>query len=201
MKMFVAGLALAVIAFFAWNSIPGFRYAAPHHLVSAADRWAVPVNPRIATLPCQDDAHPNESWIAHSDGLCHADDRPGAKPLPQQRSMPVTNGALTVAAHSYSFYPFKVPDGVSTVGVSGKFTASGGSGNDIIAYILDDDGFVNFKNGHEARMYYNSGKVTQASIGISLPNTATTYYLIFDNQYSIITPKAVTSNVAVNYMQ
>ena len=74
-------------------------------------------------------------------------------------------------------------------------------GNDIIVYILNDDGFTNFKNGHPATTFYNSGKVTTASIGAALPNTTTSYYLVMDNRFSLLTPKAVQLNATLNYMQ
>jgi hypothetical protein len=208
MKMFLIGLAVAAVAFIAWNFIPGFRYAAPHHLLSAVDKWTVPVNPRFALLPCQDDVHAVTSWRIHSDGLCHAEDASGlagpqlyAPPQPQPHNVPVTNGALTIGASAFSWYPFTIPPGATSANIAGRFTATGGTGNDIIVYILDEDGFVNFKNGHPVNTYYNSGKVTQASIAAVLPNTPGTYYLLFDNRYSILTPKAVTVNATLNYMQ
>jgi len=120
---------------------------------------------------------------------------------PQPHSMPITNGALTVNALAYSWYQFTVPQGANGVNVNGHFTASGGIGNDIIVYVLDEDGFANFKNGHPARTYYNSQKVTQASIEAGLPNVPATYYLVFDNRFSLLTPKAVQVNATLNYMQ
>jgi len=66
---------------------------------------------------------------------------------------------------------------------------------------MNDDGFVNFKNSHPAQTYFNSGKVTQSSIEATLPATPATYYLIFDNRFSLITSKAVQVNATLNYMQ
>src|SRR6266568_8500400 len=78
----------------------------------------------------------------------------------------------------------------TNVSVIGHFTASGGTGNDIRCFVVDEDGFANIKNGHPARTYYNSDQVTQAQIQGVLPNRPGTYYLVFDNRYSVITPKA-----------
>jgi hypothetical protein len=66
---------------------------------------------------------------------------------------------------------------------------------------LDEDGFTNFKNGHPANTFYNSGQVTTAAINVALPNTATSYYLMMDNHFSLLTPKAVQLNATLNYMQ
>lgn len=124
-----------------------------------------------------------------------------APPQPQPHSVPLTNGALTVNANSYAWYSFTVPPNASTVAVNGHFTATGGSGNDIVAFIVDEDGFANLKNGHEARVYYNSQKVTQAAIAAVLPNSPATYYLVFDNRFSLLTPKAVQVNATLTYLQ
>jgi hypothetical protein len=216
-RTFLIGLAVAGIAFLVWSDVPGLRYAAPHHNLSPVDVWAVPLNPRESILPCQDDLHPNANWRARPDGLCHAEDARGIPtsvprpelsaqpPQPQLHYIPITNtitnGAVTVNATSYSWYQFIVPQGITGVSVNGHFAASGGTGNDIIVYVLDEDGFANFKNGHPANTYYNSGKITQGAIGATLPNTSGTYYLVFDNRYSLITPKAVQVNAVLTYTQ
>jgi hypothetical protein len=121
-------------------------------------------------------------------------------PRPQPRFINLTNGAATVNAGSYLWYTFVVPPGANSVAVNGHFSATGGAGNDVECYILDEDGFANFKNGHPTGTYYSSGKVTQAKIGTT--NLAPgTYYLVFDNRFSLITPKAVQTQATVTYMQ
>jgi hypothetical protein len=128
-------------------------------------------------------------------------DFPPQPPPPQPHSLPIGAGALTVNASAYSWYQVFVPPGVTAVSITGHFTATGGTGNDIIVYVLDEDGFVNFKNGHPASTFYNSGKVTTASIGAVLPNAPTSYYLMLDNRFSLLTPKAVQMSATLNYMQ
>jgi hypothetical protein len=120
--------------------------------------------------------------------------------FPTSHVLPITNGALTIRAESYSWYTFVVPTGATTVSVVGHFSAAGGAGNDIECYILDDDGFANLKNGHPAHTYFNSGKVTQSKIGaiLTLPGT---YHLVLDNRFSLLTPKAVQVNAVLSYMQ
>jgi hypothetical protein len=121
-------------------------------------------------------------------------------PPPQPHSVNLTNGAATVNAASYTWYKFVVPENVGQIAVTGHFTATGGTGNDIDCYILDDDGFVNVKNGHPSRTYYNSGKVTQAKIEVAnLPPG--TYYIVLDNRFSLFTPKAVQIEATLTYVQ
>lgn len=112
----------------------------------------------------------------------------------------LTNGAATVNATGYLWYTFTIPPGAGSVAINGHFTASGGTGNDIECYILDEDGFANLKNGHPANTYYNSGKVTQAKIvAANLP--AGKYYLVLDNRFSLLTPKAVQIQATLSYLQ
>lgn len=120
--------------------------------------------------------------------------------IPTSHVLQITNGTVTVRAASYTWYTFVVPTGATTVAVIGHFSATGGSGNDIECYILDEDGFANLKNGHSATTYFKSGKVTQAKVGaaLTLPGT---YHLVLDNRFSLLTPKAVEINAVVSYMQ
>lgn len=122
-------------------------------------------------------------------------------PLPQPHFVTIVNSAATVNASSFAWYTFVVPANANTVAVNGHLTATGGSGNDIECYILDEDGFVNFENGHPARTYFNSGKVTQSKIGAVLPPTPGTYYMVLDNRFSLITPKAVQIDAILSYIQ
>jgi hypothetical protein len=119
---------------------------------------------------------------------------------PTTYSVPLTNGAATVNASGYTWYKFDVPEHASNVVLDGHFTASGGTGNDIVCYILDEDGFTNFKNGHPVKTYYNSDKVTSAKI--QLANlSAGTYYIMLDNRFSAFTPKAVQIQATLAYIQ
>ena len=118
--------------------------------------------------------------------------------LPQPRTQTIIDGALTVAAMGFTYYTFTVPADATSVSVDGHFTATGGTGNDIEVYVLNDDDFVNFKNGHSAPTLYNSGKVTQDSISATIPATGT-YYLVFNNNFSLLTPKAVQATATLHY--
>ncbi len=81
--------------------------------------------------------------------------------------------------------------------VTGKFFAQGGSGNDVKVYILNEDGYINFKNGHTVPTFYNSGQVTVGTVNVALGKGV--YYLVFDNGYSLITNKAITANIELKY--
>ena len=123
-----------------------------------------------------------------------------AAPQPQPHSVSVVNNAFTVDAGLYASYRFEVPANAKSVVFNGHFTATGGS-KDIRVFLLNEDEFVNMQNGHDARMLYDSGKVTQATIAVPLPETPMTYHLVFDNRFSLLTPKAVQVHATLDYLQ
>jgi len=110
----------------------------------------------------------------------------------------LVNGLLTINGGGYQWYQFTVPSGASDIQVSGSFTASGGSGNDIRIYILDSTSFVNWKNGHSVGTYYNSGQMTTGTISATLPS-GETYYLVYDNTFSLFSQKNVNTWATLNY--
>lgn len=133
-------------------------------------------------------------WKPRADDWCYFADEP------QLHFVPIASGALAIAAGNYSWYTFTVPPGARAVTVTGRFTATGGSGNDIMAYVLDQDSFTNFQNRHPVGTLYNSGKITTGQI-LAGPLGAGVYYLVFDNRYSAMTPKAVQVAAQLNYSQ
>jgi predicted nucleic acid-binding Zn ribbon protein len=120
--------------------------------------------------------------------------------IAQRRTVQLGSTTFAVKNLGYVYTQFAVPPGATNVSVTGRFTASGGLGNDIEAYILTSDGFVNFQNGHQATTYYQSGRVTQGSINANLPAGAT-YYLVFNNNFSLLSAKAVQASVTLNYTE
>ncbi len=112
-----------------------------------------------------------------------------------QGSSALTAQAFTVEASQYRYFPFRVPSETRSLQVAGRFRAQGGSGNDIQVLLLDEDGFENYKNGHGTGTYYNSGRVTVGRVNVRLAPGQ--YYLVFNNSYSLVTNKAVTSDIAL----
>jgi hypothetical protein len=104
----------------------------------------------------------------------------------------LTPESFPVPAGQIQYYTFTL---TGTGRVVGKFEATGGSGNDIAVVITDTDNFENWKNGHQARVNYQSGKITVGNINTNLgPGT---YYLAFSNAFSALTAKTVTSNIVL----
>ena len=100
------------------------------------------------------------------------------------------NLAITLNPGKFWFRPIFMPEGGT---FSGRFRAKGGSGNDVEVYILDSDGFENFRNRNSAQTYYNSGRKTVESFNVMLP--AGNYYLVISNTFSIISTKTVSLTI------
>lgn len=109
----------------------------------------------------------------------------------------IVNAVITIRAGSYVAYPVSVTSEMENARLIGTFTASGGSGNDIKVYVMDETNYINWKNGHEAYCYYNSGKVTTGSFTVYLSSGK--YYVIYDNTFSIISDKEVSTRVDLEY--
>ena len=98
--------------------------------------------------------------------------------------------AFTVPARAASWAVITVPFGGNRH-LQGTFTARGGSGNDIEVLIGDE----NVANGHQGMVWYDSGKVTTGKIDLVL--APGTYYLIFNNRFSFLTPKTLYSDIQI----
>ena len=71
--------------------------------------------------------------------------------------------------------------------------------DDIEVFVMTQDDYVNWQNGHTVNTLYNSGKVTQETLNVTLPTDAGTYCLVFSNKSSWLTPRAVQANVNLTY--
>lgn len=116
------------------------------------------------------------------------------------KSLNLVNGVITVNAGSYYNVPFTVNSSMSGPTVSGSFTASGGSGNDIIVLILDDIAYTNWVNGHQVTALYSSGQLTTDTFNVSM-TTSGTYHLVYSNRFSVISTKNVSTTVDLKWSE
>lgn len=120
------------------------------------------------------------------------------EPVPVPQFVPIVQGNVIVPPRQIQYFKFTVPQVAQDAKVAGTFHAFGGSGNDIEAAIMTPFEFENWRNGHQARVYYDSGQVTNGQIeadGIP-PGT---YILAFSNRTSVLSRKEVTAQVTLNY--
>jgi len=129
-----------------------------------------------------------------------------AQNAPPAEMQQIGEAAFTVPANSFKEYPVNVPAGLKEVRVVGHFRAAGGAHNDIVVCVMSDDQFVNWRNdpirNNPIKEYfkgalYDSHKVTQGTIKLALPTDPGTYHVVFYNGYSMLTPKAIEANLAL----
>lgn len=76
--------------------------------------------------------------------------------------------------------------------ITGRWRAEGGSKNDIHVIFIDNEELENFQNGNRVPTYYNR-TATTGTIDLNLK--AGEYCLIFDNGMSVVSNKAITSDI------
>ena len=118
--------------------------------------------------------------------------------IPIQHTLVIVNSMVRVEPGQYGYYTFTVPSDASNAMVSGTFAAGGGSGNDIKVAILDEQNFINYRNGHQVNAYYSSDQKTIGNISAKVPS-GQTLYLVYDNTFSTVSSKEITTNVSVTY--
>jgi hypothetical protein len=104
-----------------------------------------------------------------------------------------------VKAGSYVTNTFTVQPGMVNFHVVGHFNASGGTGNDIQAVLVDEDEFQNWINGHQAKAFYSTQQITNGKLDVG-PLAAGRYVRAFSNKFSAFTDKYVFAEVEAQWM-
>jgi hypothetical protein len=113
--------------------------------------------------------------------------------------IPLSNHGLTINQLGYSYFKIEVPAQASSVVLQGKFTASGGAGSTIEAFVFSESGYENWQKQQYVDPFYSSGRVSMDTIEANLPSGAGTYYLVFNNKFSAIAPKTIHMDAKVTY--
>lgn len=61
---------------------------------------------------------------------------------------------------------------------------------DVVCLIFDEEGFINWQNNHESKVFYESGKVAVGSFNLNLP-PGEKCFLVFSNKHSILASSTV----------
>jgi len=127
----------------------------------------------------------------------------------------VLDSQFTVAAHSFRYYKFSLPEGSVNVAVVGEFSSAADASaarvkdkgkpsdqqtdNDIQVTVLSEPAFTIWQNGYGASPLYDSGKVAHGTVQADIPAGAGIYYLVFNNRPSVKTSKTIRSTVLLRY--
>jgi hypothetical protein len=127
-----------------------------------------------------------------------------AKPSPvlKTRYVPVdqkiASGQIIVKARGAVQYQVIITPDMTEPTVTGAFNATGGGGNDILGVIADDANYVNWINGHQAQVFWNTqGRETTGTFEVRL--APGTYHLAFSNKFSAFTDKQVFLEADLKY--
>lgn len=118
---------------------------------------------------------------------------PTATPVPTPVTIGVINDIRPVSAHDFVHIDINVTfSETEAVTLTGVFTTTGGSGNDIEALLLTERDFINWSNDHEDVItpVYQSGRLTTSRFDAPVPVPGT-YFLVFDNTFSLFASKVV----------
>jgi hypothetical protein len=118
--------------------------------------------------------------------------------IPSNHTISLVQGSIIAKAGYYRSYEFSTIPNASNNRLSGRFQASGGTGDDIRVLIMTKDDYTNFVNGHSARSYYDSGQKTVSNIDVTLPSGSQKYVLVFDNTFSFVADKEVNANIKLS---
>jgi len=118
-------------------------------------------------------------------------------------SLSLLNAGITVYAGEIYDVPIHLHDIMHNITLSGSFTASGGSGNDIKVFVLSQADFTNWQNGGSYSALYSSGQITTATFNVSLPTPSVgqtiDYHVVYSNTFSWISTKQVNTTVNLNW--
>lgn len=120
-------------------------------------------------------------------------------PIREPQVMSLVDTAFTLNAAQTIDWNFNVPANATNVRVEGSFAASGDAASDVEVYVLNDDDFVSWRNGQSVNALYKSGRRPRGILHAVLPVGAGTYHLVFNNKFSLSTPKAITANIRLRY--
>lgn len=140
--------------------------------------------------------HEHSSVIEESESVAQTESSapprksPGTASVTSLQPRKIVTGSFTVPAAKFSEAKFTL---TKESRLTGQFQASGGAGNDIQAFILDEAAYANWRKGGQVEAWYNSGTQTTGDIDVSL--MAGAYYIIFSNVFSVITPKTITASI------
>lgn len=112
----------------------------------------------------------------------------------------ISEESILVKAGNVSAIDFYVPIYAKKPQLVGVFKASGGSGNDIICYLMRKVDYSNWVNGHNADIIWSSGKLTMKDMIIDL-SPGEYYTIVYDNRFSLFSDKLVIQKLRLIYQK
>jgi len=127
----------------------------------------------------------------------------GTNPITALTRQPVIqrflNGQMVVSPGQYRYWTVTITPEMTDAQLIGHFHTEGGAGNDIQAVVADQSEFENWKNGHQAKVYYSTDRVTNGQFTVHVgPGT---YVIALSNTFSALSQKIVTGEIELRYLK
>ena len=110
----------------------------------------------------------------------------------------IGTGQIVVNAGKVFYYRIPIKD-MRDIHITGHFLALGGFGNDIDVVLAEEKEFGKWMDRQPAKVYYQSGKTTSGDIDVKLSPLDATYYLSFDNRFSVLSAKTINADISLFY--
>ncbi len=118
-----------------------------------------------------------------------------------ERKNTIVSGVVAIPADQVVYYKLDIKPEFTNTNAKGHFTAAGGSGNDIDAFIADETDTINWKNGHKYQVFWQTdGLQTMGSFDLNL-KAGVVYYLVLSNKASVVSDKQVTIDATLTFRE
>lgn len=111
----------------------------------------------------------------------------------------IVDATIVVPPSQYVYYTVTSTPDSNNCKIQGSFSAKGGN-DDIKVYIVDQNGFNNLKSGNQFSVYFSTPQQVSGNFGANVP-CGQPIYLVYDNSFSIITSKTVTTKADFEYVR
>ena len=111
----------------------------------------------------------------------------------------IVDATIVVPPMQYVIFPIDPHSSYNSCKIQGTFSAGGGS-DDIRVYVVDQQGFNAFRNDNQFNAYFSTPQQIGGDIAATVPCDRI-LYLVYDNSFSLITGKTVTTKVDFEFEQ
>jgi hypothetical protein len=111
-------------------------------------------------------------------------------PLPPQVTDLKDEDAMEVRPSGWTTWTWETEAPRTSCRVTGHLQVLAGGAKDVNVFVATEDDFLNWKNDHDARVYYQSGKKTAVTLDVPVSG-AGKYVLVVSNAFSLLTSKTV----------
>jgi hypothetical protein len=101
----------------------------------------------------------------------------------------IVSGSVVASADKVLYYRIPITEHMRDVRITGHFLALGGQNNDIEVFLTDEGDFGKWMDRQPSKAFYQSGRTTSGDINVTLPPHNATYYLAFNNKFSLFVVK------------